>query len=83
MSICLIHPNDQKSVYGDTIKYVACEPPYWLGLIAQYCNSLSESLIHYSCAFQSSHLSNPPIFQTFSNLTLDKSSKICGRFAAN
>ena len=46
-------------------------------------HSLSESLIHYSCAFQSSHLSNPPIFQTFSNLTLDKSSKICGRFAAN
>ena len=39
MSICLIHPNDQKAVYGDTLKFVACEPPYWLGLIAQYCRN--------------------------------------------
>lgn len=37
MSILLIRPNDQKSIYGDTLKYVACEPPFWLGLIAAYC----------------------------------------------
>ncbi|MCR4842024.1 MAG: B12-binding domain-containing radical SAM protein, partial [Eubacterium sp.] len=35
--ILLIHPNDQKAVYGDTIKYVACEPPYWCAVTAQYC----------------------------------------------
>ena len=42
MSVCktdllLIHPNDQKAVYGDTIKYTACEPPYWCAVTAQYC----------------------------------------------
>ena len=35
--ILLIHPNDQKAVYGDTMKYTACEPPYWCGVVAQYC----------------------------------------------
>ena len=35
--LLLIHPNDQKAVYGDTIKYTACEPPYWCALAAQYC----------------------------------------------
>lgn len=36
-NLMLIHPNDQKSVYGDTLSYVACEPPYWLAVVAQYC----------------------------------------------
>lgn len=36
MDIILIHPNDMKAVYGDTLKYVACEPPYWCGIAAQY-----------------------------------------------
>ncbi len=35
--LLLIHPNDQKAVYGDTIKYTACEPPYWCAVAAQYC----------------------------------------------
>lgn len=37
MDLLLIHPNDQKAVYGDTLKYVACEPPYWCAVAAQYC----------------------------------------------
>lgn len=37
MDLLLIHPNDQKAVYGDTLKYVACEPPYWCAVVAQYC----------------------------------------------
>ncbi len=35
--ILLIHPNDQKAVYGDTLKYAACEPPYWCAVAAQFC----------------------------------------------
>lgn len=35
--LLLIHPNDQKAVYGDTLKYTACEPPYWCAVAAQYC----------------------------------------------
>ncbi len=35
--LLLIHPNDQKAVYGDTIRYTACEPPYWCAIVAQYC----------------------------------------------
>lgn len=35
--LMLIHPNDQKAVYGDTLSYVACEPPYWMAVVAQYC----------------------------------------------
>lgn len=38
MSIVLIRPNDQKEVYGDTLKYVACEPPYWMAVTAKYCS---------------------------------------------
>ena len=34
--LLLIHPNDQKAVYGDTLKYTACEPPYWCAVAAQY-----------------------------------------------
>lgn len=30
--IVMIRPNDQKAVYGDTYKYIACEPPYWMAL---------------------------------------------------
>lgn len=37
MDLLLIHPNDQKAVYGDTLKYTACEPPYWCAVAAQYC----------------------------------------------
>lgn len=37
MDLLLIHPNDQKAVYGDTLRYVACEPPYWCAVAAQYC----------------------------------------------
>ncbi len=37
IDLLLIHPNDQKAVYGDTLKYVACEPPYWMALAAEYC----------------------------------------------
>lgn len=36
-NLLLIHPNDQKAVYGDTLKYTACEPPYWCAVAAQYC----------------------------------------------
>ncbi len=35
--ILLIHPNDQKAVYGDTLKFAACEPPYWCAVAAQFC----------------------------------------------
>lgn len=35
--LLLIHPNDQKAVYGDTLQYAACEPPYWCAVAAQYC----------------------------------------------
>jgi radical SAM superfamily enzyme YgiQ (UPF0313 family) len=35
--ILLIHPNDQKAVYRDTLKYAACEPPYWCAVAAQFC----------------------------------------------
>ena len=35
--ILLIHPNDQKAVYGDTLKYAACEPPFWCAVAAQFC----------------------------------------------
>lgn len=37
IDLLLIHPNDQKTVYGDTLKYAACEPPYWCAIAAQYC----------------------------------------------
>ena len=37
MKLILIHPNDQKAVYGDTLEYAACEPPYWCAAAAQYC----------------------------------------------
>ena len=37
IDLLLIHPNDQKAVYGDTVKYTACEPPFWMALAAQYC----------------------------------------------
>lgn len=37
MSLVLIHPNDMKAIYGDTISFAACEPPYWMALAAQYC----------------------------------------------
>jgi hypothetical protein len=39
MSILLIKPNDQKAVYGDTMKYAACEPPFWLGIAGAYCKN--------------------------------------------
>lgn len=35
--LLLIRPNDQKAVYGDTLKYTACEPPYWCAVVAKYC----------------------------------------------
>lgn len=34
--IVMIRPNDQKAVYGDTYKYIACEPPYWMALAGEY-----------------------------------------------
>ncbi len=37
IDLLLIHPNDQKAVYGDTLKYTACEPPYWCAMAAQFC----------------------------------------------
>lgn len=37
IELLLIHPNDQKAVYGDTLNYTACEPPYWCAVVAQYC----------------------------------------------
>lgn len=37
MDIMLIHPNDMKAIYGDTLHYTACEPPYWMAIAAQYC----------------------------------------------
>lgn len=37
MDIVLIKPNDQKAVYGDTIKYVACEPPFWMAITGAFC----------------------------------------------
>ncbi len=36
MDLLLIHPNDQKNVYGDTLKYTACEPPFWCAIAAQF-----------------------------------------------
>ena len=36
MDLLLIRSNDVKTVYGGTRKYVACEPPYWAGVIAAY-----------------------------------------------
>ncbi len=36
MDLLLIRSNDMKAVYGDTHRYVACEPPYWAGVIASY-----------------------------------------------
>lgn len=36
VDIVMIRPNDQKGVYGDTYKYVACEPPYWMALAGAY-----------------------------------------------
>lgn len=39
MDLLIIHPNDMKSVYGDTLSYVACEPPYWAGVAASYCRN--------------------------------------------
>jgi radical SAM superfamily enzyme YgiQ (UPF0313 family) len=39
MGIFLVKPNDQKSVYGDTLKYTACEPPFWLGVAGAYCKN--------------------------------------------
>lgn len=40
MSILLIKPNDQKAVYGDTLKYTACEPPYWMALTVSYLRNV-------------------------------------------
>lgn len=40
MSIVLIKPNDQKKVYGDTLKYTACEPPYWIALTVSYLRNM-------------------------------------------
>lgn len=37
MKLVLIHPNDMQAVYGDTLKYTACEPPFWCAVIAQFC----------------------------------------------
>lgn len=37
MDLLLVRSNDMRAVYGDTSKYVACEPPYWAGVIAAYC----------------------------------------------
>ncbi len=37
IDLLLIHPNDQKAVYGDTVQYAACEPPFWCAVAAQYC----------------------------------------------
>jgi radical SAM superfamily enzyme YgiQ (UPF0313 family) len=34
--IILIRPNDQRNVYGDTFSLVACEPPYWIGVISAF-----------------------------------------------
>lgn len=39
VDIVMIRPNDQKAVYGDTYKYVACEPPYWMALAGEYVRS--------------------------------------------
>lgn len=36
VNIVMIKPNDQKAVYGDTYKYVACEPPYWMAVAGAY-----------------------------------------------
>lgn len=36
VDIVMIRPNDQKAVYGDTYKYAACEPPYWMALAGAY-----------------------------------------------
>ena len=35
--VLLIHPNDQRAVYGDTLRYAACEPPYWCAVAASFC----------------------------------------------
>lgn len=35
--LVFIHPNDQKAVYGDTLKYVACEPPFWMAVATAFC----------------------------------------------
>ena len=45
MSIVLIRPNDQKAVYGDTLRYVACEPPFWMAVAAAYCKEKGEEVI--------------------------------------
>lgn len=36
VDLILIRSNDMKAVYGDTSRFVACEPPYWAGVIAAY-----------------------------------------------
>ena len=44
MDLMLIRPNDMKAVYGDTYQYVACEPPYWAGVIASYARERNISV---------------------------------------
>ncbi len=39
VDLLLIHPNDQKAVYGDTLRYTACEPPYWCAVAAGFCKN--------------------------------------------
>lgn len=47
LDLILVRSNDMKSVYGDTHKYVACEPPYWAGVAANYAknNGLSVEIL--------------------------------------
>ena len=36
VDLLLIRSNDQKSVYGETNKFSACEPPFWIANIAEF-----------------------------------------------
>lgn len=39
MKTIFIKPNDQKTVYGETLEFTACEPPFWLGIAGAYCRN--------------------------------------------
>ena len=42
VDLLLVRSNDQKSVYGDTSKFVACEPPFWIATIAAFARQDKE-----------------------------------------
>lgn len=44
IDLLLIRPNDMKAVYGQVTSYTACEPPYWLAVIASYIRNAGFSV---------------------------------------